>query len=171
MSTTTHAHNTHALVHYQNALDQLRHGLTPSALAIESAASCLTSLLMRDAVVVLMTGVALPSPDRIDKEGLPAALVADSMATILDRDRGRRPDSTVALHVDLLTRIVTHLSPTECAPAHTLLALVAWWSGETGTASHHVKEALTVDPEYRLAHLVAYAIACAIQPGWVTTNH
>ncbi len=170
-TTTADQDSAQSLVHYQRALDQLRRGHTPSAALIGSAASCLTSVLMRDAVVVMMTGATLPEPDQLNRDGLPPALVADAMAAILDPDKGRLPDATVALHADLLTRIVAHLSPTECAPAHTLLALIAWWRGDVATASRHLKEAIAADPEYRLAHLLACTCAASMQPGWATTTH
>jgi hypothetical protein len=171
--TTTNADQDSAqsLVHYQQALDQLRHGHTPPASLIGSAASCLVSILMRDAVVVLMTGITLPDPDQLNRDGLPQNLVAEAMAAILDPDKGRLPDANVALHADLLTRIVAYLSPTECAPAHTLLALIAWWRADIATASRHLKDALAADPEYRLAHLLACTCAASMQPGWATTNH
>jgi hypothetical protein len=159
------------LVHYQDALDQLLQGLTPPATLIGSAASCLTSVLMRDAVVVMMTGVTLPDPDQLNRDGLPQSLVADAMSTILDPDKGCLPDATVTLHADLLTRIVAHLTPAECAPAHTLLALIAWWSGDVATASRHLKNALAADPTYRLAHLLECTCAAGMQPGWATTKY
>lgn len=80
MTTTTADQDpAQSLVHYQRALDHLRHGHTPSATLIASAASCLTSILMRDAVVVMMTGVTLPDPDQLNRDGLRSSPVKSSV--------------------------------------------------------------------------------------------
>jgi hypothetical protein len=113
-----------------------------------------------------MTGITLPTDDE-DGAGLADADVARAMMTILDPAVGTPPGDVVTAHRQLLERIVELMPARQSAPAHTLLALLAWWSGTALEATEHLTAALDADPNYRLAHLIAFTFSRAIQPGWL----
>lgn len=80
---------------------------------------------------------------------------------------GRAPEPEVlAAGRALLMRVVAHGRSDRQAPALTLLALLAWWSGDGARASVLVDRALCHDPGYRLGEIFAGAVAGGLPPGW-----
>jgi hypothetical protein len=154
------------LADYLRALDTVREGQPPTPQDVGRAAKALTSLLLRDAVVVHLTGTTLPKSECFTQAHLDDALVARAMATMLDPDFGSKPPALADAHATLLSCVVELLPDDKCAPAHTILAMRAWWAGDTVDAEAHLTRALAADPTYRLAHLMGLAFSRAIRPGW-----
>jgi hypothetical protein len=70
----------------------------------------------------------------------------------------------------VLERLVAHQPAGERAPALTLLALLAWWGGDGARAGVLLDRALRCDASYRLALLLAEALAAGLAPGWVHSS-
>lgn len=153
------------LAHYTEAFRCLINGKRPPVSMIGKAATTLESLQHRDAIVVWMTDPSL------DFSG-PAAQLPSEATTVLAMEQllspaaGRKPGRTVDDHTELLTLIAAHMDGKAQAPARTLLALIAWWSGNGALAARHLEEALSADPTYRFAQLLAVTVDRAIPPGW-----
>lgn len=154
------------LAAYLRALDRVRAGRYIPAAMLGDAGKCLTNVHLRDAVVVALTGTILDPTT----EGPTEDMAGQALARILDPGTGQRPGLGVTDHEQLLTQIIAHLPTEHHAPARTLLALTTWWRGIGTIASAHLREALTVDPDDRLAQLIAYTFRHAIQPGWATRH-
>src|SRR5437764_85511 len=86
----------------------------------------------------------------------------------------RRPPSTRDMwrgrvagldpHVDLWRDVVRRARPDLAAPAAALLGFTAWRAGDGTLAWFAVQRALSEDPEYSLAHLMAEALLRALPP-------
>jgi hypothetical protein len=151
---------------YLRALGDVEaHGYAEAPL-VGAAAKALTNLANRDAVFVHLAGEPLPSLQELARDGLGEDLVARAMANLLDPVTGTRPLLQSAAHEALLEVMVAHLPAADCTPAHTLLAILAWWTGDNDTAYEHLESALTADPHYRLAQLIGLVFAHGNTPGW-----
>jgi len=153
------------LSQYIEAFQCLINGSRPPASMIGKAAATLESLQHRDAIVVWMTdpSLAISGP----AAELPSeATTVQAMEQLLSPTAGRKPSRIVDDHTELLALIAAHMDGKAQAPARTLLALVAWWSGNGALAARHLEEALSADPTYRFAQLLAVTVDRAIPPGW-----
>jgi hypothetical protein len=126
---------------------------------------------VRDAVLLWATpggaGCAA-AVARGDDDGANDRAVAAAMAAVVDVDAASRPDEELMRTcVTVLEDVVAHAQRRRTAPPLTLLAFLAWWSGEGARAGYRCAEAQAVDPGYRLAGLVAAALDAGLPPGWV----
>jgi hypothetical protein len=97
-----------------------------------------------------------------------SARIRRSLDLVVDPDRGREPDDGLAVAArTVLERVVAHGRRDRQAPALTVLALLAWWSGDAVLASVLVERALDQDPGHRLADLLDRALGAGLPPGWV----
>lgn len=117
------------------------------------------------------TGHEPAAPEPADRDEPSAADVSARLRAALEElvepRCGRAPQPEVlAAGRTLLTRVVAHGRSDRQAPALTLLALLAWWSGEGARASVLVDRALCHDPGYRLGGILAGAVAGGLPPGW-----
>jgi hypothetical protein len=70
----------------------------------------------------------------------------------------------------VLEQLAAHGRRGDQAPALTLLAMLAWWSGSGARAAMLVERALQHDEGYRLAALYAQAITAGLPPGWARSG-
>ncbi len=147
-------------------------GRTPGPALLGRLAAALEDRWVRDAVLVSFVpggeahAAAVALGDVADDEA--DAAVGEAIAAVVDPASARRPDEDRARTcVAVLEQVVAHAARRRTAAPLTLLSFLAWWSGEGARASYRNAEALAVDPEYRLALLVAAALDAALPPGWV----
>lgn len=130
-------------------------------------AAALTSKRVRDAVVVgLIPGTPQDLPAQV-AAGEGDGDVARAMGGIIGGTTGIRPGAAADQATRLLIAVAAHAGATRAAAPLTLLALIAWWSGDGARASVLLEQALTLDPAHRLAVLLAEALDGALPPGWL----
>lgn len=126
-------------------------------------AARLTSTRVRDAVLLSMVPEVTPEVVNATAEGREdGAAVARAIAAIVDPDRAHEPGHAAHDGADALAQIVAHVP--DSAPAWTLWALLAWWTGNGLAAQDALDHA---GQGYRLAELLRHALAQGIPPGWV----
>ncbi|HEY0186021.1 MAG TPA: DUF4192 family protein [Cellulomonas sp.] len=98
----------------------------------------------------------------------PQPTIRSAVAGLLDPESARWPDrpTTMAARV-VLEGVVAHGRRGRQAPALTVLALLAWWTGDGTRAGVHVAEALRDDPDDTLALLVHRLVDSGLPPAWV----
>ena len=141
-------------------------GLVAPAL-LGAIAAALTDAVLRDAVLTSLI------PD-VDPD-LPAQVLtgdgnvdlASALGAIMDVATGVRPGMAAETAEHLLKDVAAHAATTRTAAATTLLALLAWWSGDGARAGVLVDQALSCDATHRLALLVQDAPSAGLAPGWV----
>jgi hypothetical protein len=133
----------------------------------------LADVAVRDAVLMTLVAGAGDVPERVlvpraAGDDSMAGLVADLLGSILSPRDGVPPDADLhTASTAVLERLVAHQRVDERTPASTLLALLAWWGGDGARAGVLLDRALRADPAYRLAQLLAEALAAGLAPGWV----
>lgn len=93
------------------------------------------------------------------------AATGEVIAAIIDPRHGVEPPAATQDAQRVLEAVVAHGQG--LAAALTLLAFIAWWSGDGPTAVERAATALEIDPGYRLAHLLDGALRAGVPPGWV----
>lgn len=143
--------------------------LAPAALGRLAAA--LADVPVRDAVLLWCvpghddaarsTAVGEAGPDLEDA-------TAAAIASVVDADRAAAPDADrAAAAVAVLEAVAAHAPRRLAAPALTLLAFLAWWSGDGGRAGYRLDAALAAEPGHRLARLLDAALRAGLPPGWL----
>lgn len=126
-------------------------------------AARLTNTRVRDAVLLSMIPEVAPEVVNATAEGHEdGAAVARALAAIVDPDQGREPGHAAHDGADALAQIVAHVP--DSAPAWTLWALLAWWTGNGMAARDALDHA---GQGHRLADLLRQALAQGMPPGWV----
>lgn len=131
-------------------------------------AAILTDKTTRDAILVgLIPDTSADLPAKVlaseGEDGLSQAI-----HKIVNTTTGVRPGDVADQAVALLGDIAAHAATTSRAAAPlALLALITWWSGDGARAGVLVDQALTADPDYRLASLVDQMVTAGFPPGWV----
>lgn len=152
--------------------EQLDRPAGPTAAALGRLEAGLTDARVRDAVLVaLVPGQGdLPErcvrgerPSREDDAGLgrALALVVDPLSGVA------APPAATRVHEAVLEAVVAHGERGRQAAALTLLGLLAWWRGDGARAQILLERAIGDDDGYRLALLLADALAQGVPPGWV----
>ena len=107
----------------------------------------------------------------------PARLAEDdastsrAIAAVVDPEDPQRPDrERVRAATTVLEAVVAHATRERTPAPLTLLAFLAWWSGEGSTAMFRASEALSADPSHRLARLLLAALQAGLPPGWVRSR-
>lgn len=179
-----HAWRRDGLATWRDAQRGFVHGARPDAPALGRIEAALEDTVVRDAVLMtLVPGVGDLAETLVDAMDEPAAgggtgarsvvdaRVGSAIASIVDPDAGVRPDAHVTASASaVLEAVVGHGRRRSQAPALTLLALLTWWCGGGARAGALLDRALGCDPGYRLALLVARALAAGMPPGWVRTR-
>lgn len=180
-----HAWRREGLATWRDAHRGSAHGARPDAPALGRIEAALEDTVVRDAVLMtLVPGVGDLAEMLVDAMDEPAvagggtggrgevdARVGSAIASIVDPDAGVRPDTHVTTSASIvLEAVVGHGRRRSQAPALTLLALLTWWCGGGARAGAFLDRALGCDPGYRLALLVARALAAGMPPGWVRTG-
>ncbi|WP_447925126.1 DUF4192 domain-containing protein [Georgenia muralis] len=159
---------------YLDAFARVRDGQTiPAELVGHVAAWINESTRSRDAALLLATGTSLADV-RLVADGQTGEttdrIAGQAMDRLFSPATGQRPTPETRAHVTVLTEVVACTPRLYHAPARTLLAVLAWWSGNTALADRHLTEALMVHPLYRLAMLMEEVLRDSIPPGWVHTR-
>ncbi|MFP3712513.1 DUF4192 family protein [Puerhibacterium sp. TATVAM-FAB25] len=93
---------------------------------------------------------------------------AAAIASVVDAGRAAAPDpERTAAAVAVLEAVAAHAPRRLAAPALTLLAFLAWWSGDGGRAGYRLDAALAAEPGHRLARLLDAALRAGLPPGWL----
>jgi hypothetical protein len=139
--------------------------------------AALTDRVLRDAVLLTILAPGSALPDRVlaggdagcGPDGVPVGpQIGAVLDSLLSAGGARRPDPVAtATAVRVLERVVAHGRVRRQAPARTLLALVAWWTGDGPRASVLVERALRDDPTHGLAHRVRRLVDSGTPPAWV----
>ncbi|GAB2474074.1 hypothetical protein GCM10007967_31760 [Xylanimonas ulmi] len=99
------------------------------------------------------------------------AATGEAIAAVVDPACACLPDEEwVAAATAALEAVVAHAARRRTVAPLTLLAFIAWWTGEGSRANYRLAEALAVDPGYRLARLLDAALEAALAPGWVNAR-
>jgi hypothetical protein len=134
----------------------------------------LRDLRVRDAVMAALVPGTGDLPERVVRGPQTTPEATAGLARALDtlyRPGGAvAPSSQTPVHVRVLEQVVAHGRADRQAPACTLLALLAWWSGDGARADQLVRRALQANPDYRLAELVAEGVNHGVVPGWARTR-
>jgi hypothetical protein len=150
--------------------------MTVRTAALGRLGRALADVAVRDAVLMTLVAGAGDVPERSLTPREPgddsmAGLVADLLGAILSPRDGVPPDPVLhAASTAVLEQLVAHQRADERPPALTLLALLAWWQGDGARAGVLLDRALRSDPTYRLAQLLAEALAAGLAPGWVRST-
>ncbi len=129
--------------------------------------AALDDVLVRDAVLLSFAEGNERIADRL-VAGETGPAIGDGIAVITDPVRGRPPDRRrVGAVRAVLEHLAAHATRGRCAPALTLLAVLAWWEGDGARAGVLVDRALDAEQGYRLALLVDEALRTGMPPGWV----
>lgn len=131
----------------------------------------------RDAVVVsLVPGAAdvanelFNSHDLLPDEAVSADVdeaVGRTLAIMLDAEKGQAPPRTRAQRAtSYLERCAALAHEQPRVACLTILGLLAWWAGDGARAGVRVDQALSLDPNYRLAQLLEQVIHNGLAPGW-----
>ena len=132
--------------------------------------AALTDTLVRDAVLVSF----VPDTERAQDllvGGVDDAVVGAALRSIIDPEYALTPEpDRVRAATAVLTQVVAHAPRDRRAPAQTLLAILAWWSGDGARANLFIDQALARRPDYRLALLIRDALVTGMPPGWIARD-
>ncbi|MDT0164337.1 DUF4192 domain-containing protein [Actinotalea sp. AC32] len=156
------------LVEWRSCLEAARAGrpeTRPTVLGRLRAS--LDDVLVRDAVLLLVVPCEEDLPDRV-VAGDAGADVGDALRALVDPAGGVPPDGETCRAVGgVLAGVAAHTTGGRHAPSLTLLAVLAWWSGDGARAAVLLERALEAEPAYRLARLVEEAVVAGMPPGWL----
>lgn len=143
--------------------------LGPAALGRLAAA--LADVPVRDAVLLWCVPGHEDAARRTARGDAGADLddaTAAAIASVVDGERAAAPDADrTAAATAVLEAVAAHAPRRLAAPALTLLAFLAWWSGDGGRAGYRLDAALAADPGHRLARLLDAALRAGLPPGWL----
>jgi hypothetical protein len=128
--------------------------------------AALEDVLVRDAVLVDLVPGHARVADRV-VAGWNGPEVGRALRAVVDPAAAVPPPVERLASACAVLRDVAAHRPGAAAPALTLLALAAWWSGDGARASVLVARALELEPGYRLADLVEQTLDHGVPPGWV----
>lgn len=137
-----------------------------SAPAFGRCAAALDDVLVRDAVLLDLVPGHERLADRV-VAGWDGPEVSDALRAMVDPAAGVAPPAERTERAAHVLRQVAGHRPRAAAPALTLLAMLAWWSGDGARAAVLVERALDGDPGYRLAALLEQTLAVGMAPGWL----
>ncbi|MCV2396474.1 DUF4192 domain-containing protein [Actinotalea sp. M2MS4P-6] len=128
--------------------------------------AALDDVLVRDAVLLDLVPGRTRLADRV-VAGWTGDEVGEALGLIVDPGRGVAPPAgRIEDAVELLRQVAGH-RPRAAVPAISLLAMLAWWTGDGAKAAVLVQRALATEPGYRLARLLEEALTVGMPPGWV----
>jgi len=166
-----------AFATWQNALELVADSKTLSAKVLGVIGAALTDTTMRDAVLLscLPDGLAA-AKQVIEKNGTAQQTASDLLAGVVgDDDSSDAPIPPPKLLIrdatTVLEAVAAHASEPSKPGTLTLLAFLAWWTGDGTRANTRVKQALAISPDYPLAVTLAEAVENHLQPGWIRSRH
>ncbi|KGM08394.1 hypothetical protein N869_11370, partial [Cellulomonas bogoriensis 69B4 = DSM 16987] len=142
------------------------HEALPGPAQLGRLHAALADVLVRDAVLIALIGEDRVADQVLAGHGGPE--LERALRRLVDPGDGRppAPGPTAAARL-LLEQVVAHAPRRAQSAPLTLLAVLAWWSGDGARASVLCERALVVDPEHRLAVLVEQALGQGMGPGWL----
>lgn len=145
---------------------ELVDGAPGAAVAHGRLSAALADVLVRDAVLVDLVPGHARVADRV-VAGWNGPEVGRALRAVVDPAAAVPPPvERLGAACAVLREVAAH-RPGAAAPALTLLALAAWWSGDGARASVLVTRALELEPGYRLADLLEQTLDHGVPPGWV----
>jgi len=143
-------------------------GERPAARDLGRVDAALRDSLLRDAVVLgFVTSVGEASEAVAGPAESASTRIAAAFGSIFDADGGLSPHQDhLQSWNQALREVVAHAPDAGHAPALTLLAFLAWWSGDGAAANCWLERALEVDHDYRFAELLSETLAAGLPPGW-----
>jgi len=120
---------------------------------------------VRDAVVIDLVPGEREVADglcRLDESG-----VREALARMIGTENPLHPPREDLLAAIELAESIAWVCPEAIGPAYAIIAIARWWSGDLDGAAAAVTRSLDAEPGYRLAELVAAALAVKMPPGWL----
>lgn len=161
---------------WRRAVDeQLDRPAGPTAAALGRLEAGLADPRVRDAVLVALVPATGDLPERCVRGERPHpdddAELGRALAQVVDPLAGvPAPPVATRTHEAVLEAVVAHGERGRQAAALTLLGMLAWWRGDGARAQILLERALVDEADYRLALLLADALACGVPPGWVRAD-
>lgn len=143
---------------------------TPDPILLAAMARELhTWLSMRDALIISAMNVTRDHDTLLATATNPhqrdnGRLVAQGLSQAFSTPPDQQARAHTALALQALERMREHTDLAHHAQPHAMTAYLAWWQGDTTTATTHATRALDTDPECTLAGIVHIAISHHIQP-------
>lgn len=151
---------------YLLAVDHARQCRALPATVVGRVGRWLAEISNRDAAVLLIAGASVEHARKVAAGERAADEVGAAMNALLSPIEGIVPPHEIHHHRTVLTEIVRCMPGPYQVPPRTLLGLINWWAGDGATAARHIEEALSLDPDYRLAVLLNGVLDAGIAPGW-----
>ncbi|MFH5822258.1 DUF4192 family protein [Georgenia sp. AZ-5] len=155
---------------YRAAVAFAAAGVTVPAPLLGAVAAWFTDPAHRDAAVALITGAPEAHARRLEAGDHDDDLADAVMDRLFNPLIAAVPTSDVAAHRAVLTEVVACSPPRHQVAPRTLLALIAWWSGQGALAARHLEEARTIEATDRLAVLLQQVLDAGLPPGWVSAE-
>lgn len=162
-----------------DAVSKARRGYDLPAALLGRLAAGLEDREMRDGVLLsfisgyeaLAASTAAGGPRGADARAQADARTSEAIAAVVDCETALRPERAhVQAATLVLEAVVAHATRARAVSPLTLLAFLAWWSGEGSRAAFRTAEALAADPSHRLASLLSSALSAGLPPGWVRSR-
>jgi hypothetical protein len=151
---------------WRQAIAAAREGLLPTDPDTGKIAAGLWDLSVRDSAVVdMIPGQACVAEALCANPG--AQGVREALAVMINQHDAEQPDFVTVRAIVMLADHIAWLCGDRAAPALTLAGLALWWSGDDAAAEVAIATALSQEPGYRLAELVACALEAQMPPGWL----
>ncbi len=131
-------------------------------------AAGLLDTAVRDAVVIDLVPGESAVANRLchsDESG-----VREALARMIGIENPMHPPLERLRAVIKLAEHIAWVCPEARGPAHALIAIAQWWSGDLDAAGAAVTAALDAEPGYRLAELIAAALTVKMPPGWLRAS-
>jgi len=137
----------------------------PRASTLGRLAAGLRDTAVRDAVVIDLVPGEREVADglcRLDESG-----GREALARMIGTENPLHPPREDLLAAIELAESIAWVCPEAIGPAYAIIAIARWWSGDLDGAAAAVTRSLDAEPGYRLAELVAAALAVKMPPGWL----
>lgn len=155
------------LAAWRRLVERAMDGSLPTDAEAADALAALSDIRVRDAIIVDLHGSYAEVADKvaigIEDPGVGAAL-ADLFGQEGEEADGARLEAAALVAASVASRAPLTQGSVGAAHALTVQALAQWWRGERLSAYTAVDAALSVDPSYSLATLLASAIIEGLGP-------
>jgi len=150
---------------WEAAVAAVAAGAVPDSKHLGRIVVALHDTFVRDAVIMALATSPAAAREAV-RSGSTQTLGA-GLDAVFDAKVGARPDRAgLERWTRVLREVLAHAPGGEHAPAATLLAALAWWSGDGASASCWLELALGADPSYRFAELLCATLDAGVPPGW-----
>ncbi|ALO66696.1 hypothetical protein AS189_09545 [Arthrobacter alpinus] len=134
---------------YRLWMDLIDHGDEPTDEQLAKVLAGLQHVGLRDQILADMPGINEP-------------MGATLFGATDEAPQWERIDSSEKL----LRQLLTIAAPMHAAAPLTMLGHICWWKGKGTAAANYMHVALTFDPDYHLARLLAQMLGAGVVSGW-----